>query len=116
MGGSHSDAAAESWSLDDDLNGSDDSFNLDTEEGDWGTALAAAAGGVRGRSQSVTRWSKAEDEQLRRIVEVHGPKNWKRIAEALGPIRTDMQCLHRWNKASALRVLFAPVFVWQSSK
>jgi len=102
MGGaSHSDAA-ESWPLEDDLNGSDDSFNLDTEEGDWGTALAAAAGGVPGRSaQSATRWSKAEDEQLRRIVEVHGPKNWKRIAEALGPIRTDMQCLHRWNKVCA---------------
>ena len=27
-----------------------------------------------------------------------GPKNWKEISKLLGPMRTDVQCLHRWNK------------------
>jgi hypothetical protein len=30
-------------------------------------------------------------------VRKHGGKNWKRIAEEL-PGRTDVQCLHRWQK------------------
>ncbi len=44
------------------------------------------------------KWSEEEDAQLRNIVLEHGPKNWKKIAELLGPTRTDVQCLHRWNK------------------
>lgn len=32
------------------------------------------------------------------MVDMHGPKNWKKIAELLGDTRTDVQCLHRWNK------------------
>jgi hypothetical protein len=35
---------------------------------------------------------------LRAIVEQHGAKNWKRVSALLGPTRTDVQCLHRWNK------------------
>ena len=44
------------------------------------------------------KWAEEEDEQLRNIVLEHGPKNWKAIAELLGDTRTDVQCLHRWNK------------------
>ena len=44
------------------------------------------------------KWSPDEDANLRGIVEQHGAKNWKRIASLLGPTRTDVQCLHRWNK------------------
>lgn len=44
------------------------------------------------------KWAEEEDEQLRNIVLEHGPKNWKGIAELLGDTRTDVQCLHRWNK------------------
>lgn len=44
------------------------------------------------------KWSEAEDAELKSIVMEHGPKNWKAIAELLGPTRTDVQCLHRWNK------------------
>ena len=44
------------------------------------------------------KWLKDEDDKLRMIVETHGAKNWKKIAELLGTTRTDVQCLHRWNK------------------
>ena len=44
------------------------------------------------------KWTPDEDTRLRSIVEENGPRNWKRIAELLGPTRTDVQCLHRWNK------------------
>lgn len=38
------------------------------------------------------------------IVQFHGPKCWKKIASLLGPVRTDVQCLHRYNKV--LKVSF----------
>lgn len=44
------------------------------------------------------KWTPEEDADLRCIVEQHGAKNWKRISALLGPTRTDVQCLHRWNK------------------
>ena len=45
------------------------------------------------------RWSKDEDEQLRKAVEAIGPKNWRRIStEFLQGKRSDVQCLHRWQK------------------
>jgi len=42
-------------------------------------------------------WSKEEDIILSKAVAMYKGKNWKRIAEAL-PGRTDVQCLHRWQK------------------
>ena len=42
-------------------------------------------------------WTPAEDEQLRTVVEQYGAKNWKRIAAHFSD-RTDVQCLHRWQK------------------
>ena len=44
------------------------------------------------------KWAPDEDAALRAIVNEHGAKNWKKIAKLLGPTRTDVQCLHRWNK------------------
>mmetsp|Transcript_24459 Transcript_24459/g.39736 ORF Transcript_24459/g.39736 Transcript_24459/m.39736 type:complete len:149 (-) Transcript_24459:9-455(-) len=45
------------------------------------------------------RWTKAEDESLRHAVESIGARNWKRVAsEFLADTRTDVQCLHRWQK------------------
>jgi len=44
-----------------------------------------------------TKWSKKEDDTLREAVERNGAKNWKLIAERL-PGKTDVQCLHRWQK------------------
>ncbi|CAE7267750.1 MYB3R3 [Symbiodinium sp. KB8] len=39
----------------------------------------------------------AQDEQLREAVDKHGARNWKAIAKHLED-RTDVQCLHRWQK------------------
>jgi hypothetical protein len=40
-----------------------------------------------------------EDAALKAGVEQIGPKNWKKISiEWLGGQRTDVQCVHRWNK------------------
>ena len=49
------------------------------------------------RRASMGKWTEAEDELLRQTVQVHEGKNWKSIAERL-PGRTDVQCLHRWQK------------------
>jgi len=46
------------------------------------------------------RWSKDEDEQLRKAVEAIGPKNWRRIStEFLQGKRSGVQCIHRWQYA-----------------
>uniref|UniRef100_A0A7S3LND3 Uncharacterized protein n=1 Tax=Aplanochytrium stocchinoi TaxID=215587 RepID=A0A7S3LND3_9STRA len=46
---------------------------------------------------SGKRWSKQEDGALRDAVDTLGPKNWKRISLVV-PGRSDVQCLHRWQK------------------
>mmetsp|Transcript_244 Transcript_244/g.305 ORF Transcript_244/g.305 Transcript_244/m.305 type:complete len:806 (-) Transcript_244:301-2718(-) len=43
------------------------------------------------------KWTPEEDARLEHIVKLHGAKNWKKVADMLGK-RTDVQCLHRWNK------------------
>nr|QHG11436.1 R2R3-MYB transcription factor 8 [Taxus chinensis] len=53
-------------------------------------------GGPQGRS-SKGGWTEEEDEILRRAVQCYNGKNWKRIAQYF-PNRTDVQCLHRWQK------------------
>ncbi|KAH9301683.1 hypothetical protein KI387_013266, partial [Taxus chinensis] len=58
---------------------------------------------VHGRTSGPTRrsskggWTPEEDEILRRAVQSYKGKNWKKIAEFF-PDRTDVQCLHRWQK------------------
>nr|KYP34266.1 Myb-related protein 3R-1 [Cajanus cajan] len=42
-------------------------------------------------------WTAAEDETLRKAVSAFNAKNWKKIAEFF-PDRTEVQCLHRWQK------------------
>ncbi|XP_042255922.1 myb-related protein A isoform X2 [Thunnus albacares] len=43
------------------------------------------------------KWSRDEDEKLKKLVEQHGTDSWKLIANYfLG--RTDGQCQHRWQK------------------
>ncbi|KAI4318985.1 hypothetical protein MLD38_032637 [Melastoma candidum] len=42
-------------------------------------------------------WTPEEDETLRSAVAAHNGKSWKRIAEYF-PDRTEVQCLHRWQK------------------
>ncbi|XP_026415645.1 uncharacterized protein LOC113311019 isoform X2 [Papaver somniferum] len=42
-------------------------------------------------------WTAEEDDYLRKWVEVYKGKHWKKIASGLHN-RTDVQCLHRWQK------------------
>ena len=45
------------------------------------------------------RWTKEEDAKLRVAVQTVGATNWKLIAtEYLNDNRSDVQCLHRWQK------------------
>ena len=44
------------------------------------------------------KWTTEEDDHLRDIVKQYGAENWRKVASLLGPTRTDVQCLHRWNK------------------
>lgn len=43
------------------------------------------------------KWSSKEDDILRNSVSNFGGRNWKRISDCLEG-RTDVQCLHRWQK------------------
>lgn len=43
------------------------------------------------------KWTNEEDELLRQAVQQHEGRNWKKISECLIG-RTDVQCLHRWQK------------------
>ncbi|CAO2825919.1 unnamed protein product [Amaranthus hypochondriacus] len=58
---------------------------------------------MHGRTTGPTRrstrgqWTSEEDEILRKAVERFKGKNWKKIAECFKD-RTDVQCLHRWQK------------------
>ncbi|XP_029966616.1 transcriptional activator Myb isoform X1 [Salarias fasciatus] len=49
------------------------------------------------RHLGKTRWTREEDEKLKRLVEHHGSEDWKLIANLLTN-RTDVQCQHRWQK------------------
>jgi hypothetical protein len=49
------------------------------------------------RRASMGKWTEQEDDLLRAAVEDHSGKNWKKIAARL-PGRSDVQCLHRWQK------------------
>jgi hypothetical protein len=49
------------------------------------------------RRASMGKWTEEEDELLRQAVKACGGKNWKKIAARL-ECRTDVQCLHRWQK------------------
>ncbi|XP_074317504.1 transcription factor MYB3R-1-like [Silene latifolia] len=58
---------------------------------------------IHGRTSGPTRrstrgqWTPEEDEILRAAVQRFKGKNWKKIAESFKD-RTDVQCLHRWQK------------------
>ncbi|XP_062180173.1 transcription factor MYB3R-2-like [Phragmites australis] len=42
-------------------------------------------------------WTPEEDQTLRKAVDVFKGRHWKKIAESF-PDRTEVQCLHRWQK------------------
>ena len=47
--------------------------------------------------KQAIKWSKQEDDTLKQAVEEHGAKSWKLISARL-PGRSEVQCLHRWQK------------------
>ncbi|KAL3500529.1 hypothetical protein ACH5RR_039622 [Cinchona calisaya] len=49
------------------------------------------------RRSTRGQWTPEEDEILRQAVQRFKGKNWKKIAECFKD-RTDVQCLHRWQK------------------
>ena len=54
-------------------------------------------GDAQGERLSRGKWTIEEDETLREAVQSHAGKNWKKISDCLEG-RTDVQCLHRWQK------------------
>ncbi|XP_041831035.1 transcriptional activator Myb isoform X1 [Melanotaenia boesemani] len=62
-------------------------------EHDYDGSLAKAGK----RHLGKTRWTREEDEKLKKLVELHGSEDWKVIANLLTN-RTDVQCQHRWQK------------------
>jgi hypothetical protein len=57
----------------------------------------SGSGNSTSKMQKNMKWSTEEDTCLRAIVTEMGPKNWKEICKRL-PHRTEVQCLHRWQK------------------
>ncbi|XP_023214727.1 myb-related protein A-like isoform X1 [Centruroides sculpturatus] len=43
------------------------------------------------------KWTKEEDEKLKKLVNIHGSDNWSRVAQHFSD-RTSVQCLQRWQK------------------
>ncbi|KAK1438645.1 hypothetical protein QVD17_04454 [Tagetes erecta] len=54
------------------------------------------SGGQTKRS-SQAGWTDEEDSVLTDVVKKYNGRNWKKIAESI-PGRSDVQCLHRWQK------------------
>ncbi|VVA19439.1 PREDICTED: myb-related [Prunus dulcis] len=61
--------------------------------------LASLQGRMAGPIRRSTKggWTEEEDEILAHAVQKFNGRNWKKIAECV-PDRTDVQCLHRWQK------------------
>ena len=52
-------------------------------------------------------WTNEEDDKLKNLVDEYGAKNWKRIAGFFDD-RTDVQCLHRWQKVLNPKLIKGP--------
>lgn len=52
-------------------------------------------------------WTQEEDEKLKQLVDEYGARNWKRIAGFFEE-RTDVQCLHRWQKVLNPKLIKGP--------
>ncbi|KAM4694607.1 transcriptional activator Myb isoform 1-T1 [Discoglossus pictus] len=70
----------------------DDDEDIEMYEHDYDGLLSKGK-----RHLGKTRWTREEDEKLKKLVEQNGTEDWKVIASFL-PNRTDVQCQHRWQK------------------
>ncbi len=60
-------------------------------------SIASEDSDTNAKLSSRGNWTIEEDEKLRKAVAEFGGRNWKKIAEQIAE-RTDVQCLHRWQK------------------
>lgn len=75
-----------------------DAEALDTSVSDLDSSIMESIGDEsKTERQSRGKWSAKEDGILKYAVTKHGGRNWKRIADYLEG-RSDVQCLHRWQK------------------
>ncbi|XP_022737915.1 transcription factor MYB3R-2-like isoform X2 [Durio zibethinus] len=76
---------------------------------DTTTRSASLQGRVTGPSRHSRKggWTEEEDNLLTEAVKKCNARNWKKIAEFL-PGRTDIQCLHRWQKVLNPGILKGP--------
>ncbi|CAI9784539.1 unnamed protein product [Fraxinus pennsylvanica] len=61
----------------------------------------------RTRRASQAGWTEEEDKLLTEVVQQFNGRNWKKIAEYISG-RTDVQCLHRWQKVLNPEVVKGP--------
>ena len=46
-------------------------------------------------------WTPAEDEELRRLVDVYGDQSWHRLCKMM-PNKTELRCFKRWKQLKRL--------------
>ncbi|CAM9510401.1 unnamed protein product, partial [Hapterophycus canaliculatus] len=91
-GGGSGDAAGRVGEGADDGSAAGDADEFGEDDYDGG-----GNGSLYRRKPIKTRWSAAEDTQLKKLVDSNGTGNWRVVAESI-PGKTDMQCFHRWTK------------------
>lgn len=72
-------------------------LKIDTDAIINGMLDGGSCSGTPMKSSSRGNWTAEEDELLRSAVQQYGGRNWKKISDQI-PERTDVQCLHRWQK------------------
>ncbi|GMI05395.1 hypothetical protein TrVE_jg13650 [Triparma verrucosa] len=74
-------------------------FSSESSSKKSGSSRRRSSSKKNGSKGGGGRWTKEEDQKLRAAVAAVGPQNWKMIAQDfLGDQRSDVQCLHRWQK------------------
>jgi hypothetical protein len=65
-------------------------------------------------SKKRVKWTAEEDQTLTEYVQKFSGKNWKKIAlAAFNNQKTDVQCLHRWQKVSMFLVFVICEGFWR---
>jgi hypothetical protein len=62
------------------------------------------------RNSGKGHWNESEDLLLMQLVRDNQGKNWKQVAEHFVG-RTDVQCLHRWQKVTEISLNFCNIFL-----
>ncbi|RDD37379.1 Myb-related protein A [Trichoplax sp. H2] len=68
----------------------------DDDDGTFNSSASLPDDSCRKKCKNKTRWTKEEDEKLKRYVHVH-KDNWRSVADNFTD-RSELQCQHRWQK------------------